>query len=252
MKADDELKAIPKLPLPEPHKEIQGLWDKDNPLSFYNLLPDNFLSKLETCPPEYALMPEVQLQDILYPKQRWSSGHDCFPLDNRVRLAFWAEYERAVRTKEKMYIAAIYTGACSQSYFQHHFLENPEKIAWMLCRPAAYDKKLNETIYSGIDRLREYIARGEVLKRDGTHDPAFVQNVLKIVQFCDARLHGGIVQKIEQKTESKTLNINVDAKSKKPEEMSMEEIEARLKELRIKAETMKNALPEAREVIVID
>lgn len=172
-------------------------------------------------------------ESTLYKTLRSDNGTGPNPTDNRLRLKFWDEYDKAQAQTSKMNMGNVYLGVCSAPYFYQRFLMVPEKVAWMMCVPANYAVKMEEALAFGIEQMRDILAQPHVLP-NGKVDSKLAELKAKIVAMMDIRVKGATVQKIEQKN----MNLNVmttDADvARRITENTMEGIEKKLKELELR------------------
>jgi hypothetical protein len=138
---------------------------------------------------------------------------------NAIRMKFWFEYDEAQAEHRKMKIKNVYTGICEESLFYQSVLSNPEKVAWIITRPASYDIAMAEMHQFALSRLRK------ILEIETKFDSKIGALQLKIFELLDMRIKGAIVQK--------TMNIHASVSSpgQTTEAAKKEEIERRLKEL---------------------
>lgn len=145
--------------------------------------------------------------------------------DNRLRLKFWMEYDRArLRGEARMNIDNVVAGVCYKEYFYAHYLTKPPKLAWMLSMPVGYATKINETLEYGIDQLREVLAMDHMV--NGKPVPTILNLKKSIVDMLHSWVKGAPVQR--------TLAVNVNA-SRNVESiathLSVQELEKKHKEL---------------------
>jgi hypothetical protein len=128
--------------------------------------------------------------------------------DNRLRLQFWLEYDEACNEGRRMMMKKVYGSICQTIVF-HRMLERPERVAWLLTKPAGYEHQLKEALSFGMKRIRDILQTNptDVDKKD-RHRLLELQT--KIAFALDQRVNGAFVQKIEQK--NMNLNINTDDK----------------------------------------
>src|SRR4051794_12800675 len=96
-----------------------GMRDKENPRSLINLLPTNVARALEVIPEDMLLQNEEELRKLVNPDV----------LEERLRIAFWSEYDAAQRQQRKMRIASVYGGLCSSTYFAKRVITSSFKLA---------------------------------------------------------------------------------------------------------------------------
>lgn len=146
---------------------------------------------------------------------------------NMLRLAFWQEYQASLDGDRAMVMERVYGGLVTVGTFYNSYLPRPEFVAWLLCRPTAYETALEEALEFGVTRLREVLELPILV--NGKVDVKTAAVVLKAYQMVEMRLKGGYVQKIEQKS----MNLTGSMKDVKDIQQlkSMEEIQARFKAL---------------------
>lgn len=172
---------------------IHGSLDFSNPRSLVSIAPSFVKKALIDIPIQYLEMNEYELEKIV----------DTNPFINRVRSAFWQEYERAqgeMRQMNGSYIAQ--TVGTLEAYIKKLFKD--EKIAaWILCPPTSYGIFLDEALEFGLKRLRDNVLTLPIV--DPETGEVCVKNaelITKVVAFLDMRKNGAVVQK--------TMNLNVN------------------------------------------
>lgn len=201
--------------------------DPENPRSVINLLTPGvraqILSAIESMPHLFQY-DEHELYRALGKLKAQPSA-----IDNRLRLAFWSEYNRAQENDDHMRGVSIYGGICTHQHFTERYLKRPEKVAWMLCPPTAYETMLEEALQFGVDQLRDILALPLTDER-GKVNTSLAALKERIVARLDSRKFGSIVQRSlnvnmsEDKTTDKRLKEALLANN-------MEEIQKKLRAL---------------------
>lgn len=151
------------------------------------------------------------------------------PTDNRLRLGFWNEYNLAVEESRTMNMRQVFAGVCSQVYFYEVYLKCPERVAWMICPPTAYEKVLDEAIVFGLEQLREVLGL-PLVDEKGKINVSLASLKERIVERLQERKFGTAVQR--------SLSVNVSGQTDRALDhktqqtllgSSMEEIQKRLK-----------------------
>lgn len=147
------------------------------------------------------------------------------PTDNRLRLKFWVEYDRAMAHGGRFTIGNVLASLCTGEYFYKKYLSHPGKVAWLVTPPAGYLVKAEEALEFGLEQLRDLLDQPHV--SFGKVDTKLGELKAKIVMMLDARVKGAVVQR------SMNMNINTSTNTVNKEltGASMEELEKRLKEL---------------------
>lgn len=152
------------------------------------------------------------------------------PTDNRLRLSFWLEYDRAQAACEKMNLSHVYNGVCMRSYFYESYLSKPEKIAWLTCPPASYEVTLKESVTFGLEVMRSILGEDPESYPPGQRIK-FKELQAKIFSLLDMREKGAFTQR----SEIKQMNLNVSSTDGSVAsamlDNSMEAIEKKIKEL---------------------
>jgi hypothetical protein len=215
------------------------LWDRENPRSVVNLIPDTTAQKLlaaVTAKPELFTMDERALRLAVRPT----------PNDNRLRLAFWNEYNRAQEQNTPMRMVSVFAGVVTHQFWDNHYLTKPENVAWLITPPASYLVMAEEALAHGIERLRDILDL-PVVDAYGKVNVKLGELQAKIVAMLDLRVKGAVVQK------NMNLNVNTsDAKAVNAMTLeSMEEIQKKLREIE-KRERQRGFVQVSDEKGVID
>lgn len=230
MKQDD---LTENLPAELPEDAPIDIWDRTNERSVINLLPPALASNIIEASKQRPEFFQIEDERLLRRHLR-ENGTEPTPTDNRLRVAFWHEYERAqTLANPKMVISAIHAGVCSRQLFDRYMLR-PEKVAWILCPPASYTTIAEEALSFGLEQLRDILAlpvqrldaKGRVIV-----DTKLGELQAKIVAMLDNRVKGAVKQTIE----NRNMNLNISTSDKQVAKAAMsgtmDQIERRLKEL---------------------
>lgn len=211
----------------------------ENPDSVQNVAPVEFAKMLDYEEVWQLLVKnsEYELQKKVKPSAE----------QNRLRMAFWREYERAIQVKDKMDPENIYRGIMPKENFYRIVKKEPRVVAWILKQPTNYVNQMEEALNFSMHRVREILEmplykneKRIIAKPDGTSKEMMkrVPNVpmaklmLDVMKMLDQRVKGAIVQRVKQevKTESKSFTANLDIGS---ETKSLADIDAEIKKLSI-------------------
>ena len=227
----------------QPDEEVSN-FDKSDPRSLFNLLPRFLQDRLEQIPAEFFEFTEDQIRQQLFGNEAPDQT------TNRLRVAFWEEYDRVQRYKENILkFQRICEGVCTPAYFMKKVVPDDKKLVWLLHQPSDYNITLHEIHELGLRQLRNVLCL-PILDERGRPNTRLIEVQNKIFQHIDMRLKGGIVQRTDQRN----LNINgqltpeqtaaAAASIPPPKEDSMAEIELRLAALK-----QRSTLLEAPSVI---
>lgn len=214
----------------------------DNPLALENIAPEGFKRALDLDEVWTLLKKndEFDLQKKVKPTAE----------QNRLRLAFWREYERAIQTGDPMLEENIYKGIMARENFMHIVQKENRVMAWVLKQPTNYVNAMEESLNFTMHRVREILEMPlytmitkELPTRDGkiktmqkrVPDTKVAKLILDTMKFLDMRVKGAIVQKVQQevRTESRSVNanFNYNADSDAENEESLADIERRIQAL---------------------
>jgi hypothetical protein len=207
-------------------------WDRNNPRSLVNLVPPLAAKKLEAArlDPYVAEILDIYDESQMVKELR-DIGYGPTATDNRLRLKFWVEYDYAQSNNLKQLdVKRIVAGICSQAFFYTRYLDQPRKVAWLLCPPSGYMAKSEEALTYGLGQLRELLEMPHIDPHTGKLDTKLGELKLKIVALLDQRVKGAVVQK------SMNLHAVTGAQAYKSltgamEKPSMDDLESRLKRL---------------------
>jgi hypothetical protein len=138
---------------------------------------------------------EGELRDHLQPDER----------DERVRLAFWDEYNHSTQCGKKMSLAAMLQGCMSWEAWVTVFEPSDKKMLWVLCPPISYQTAMRNILHVGTERLME-IMRLPIVDENGKADSKTIVNILKAFQLVDLRVKGAVMQKLQIQQQS--LNVH--------------------------------------------
>lgn len=182
------------------------------------LLPAHITEAISKIPHELLEMDEHDLQKLVNPS---------LSLD-RLRLAFWVEYDLAQSQTRHMHVPSIYRGAMNRTYFQQVVLKKPEILAYVICPPADYMLSLKAMLYRTIKQLEKLTEANLIDEKTGEIKLGLARLVIDAHKALDLKVYGAAIQKIESKV--MTVTATVDSLSKD------EDVEKRLSELREKAQ----------------
>jgi len=236
------------------------VFDKNNPISPINLVAESTQREFEFAHkrrPDLFLMDEKELY-----KQLRSESKTPTPTDNRIRMKFWLEYDRAVSLGSKISMTNIATGVCSLGFLKENYLSKAEKVAWMLTIPASYQVIAEEALIFGLEQLREILSMDHIQSKVDPKSGKIVEMLdhklldmkAKIVMMLDMRVKGGVTQRIEQKN----LNMHLDATPRDINQMmeanSMEALKKKLDHLEAMERRLINGgvVPPTVEDIVLE
>jgi hypothetical protein len=212
---------------PNEQHEID-LWDRTNERAVLNLVPGQvqqaFINASQREPEIFG----IDERDLF--KRLRSTGRTPSPTDNRLRMAFWYEYDQAQLTLKPMEMKRVYAGVCSDAYFYQRYLGVPHRVAWMLTPVTDYVTKTKEALDFGLDRIREILER-EPVNHKGQFDSRLAELQVKITWMLEQRVKGAVVQRAEVKTMGLNIHTTDKQVGQAMIENSMESMEKRLKEL---------------------
>jgi hypothetical protein len=204
-----------KVPVPEDFE--QSIFDRENPYSMINKLPEGWDVYLELAKNEvyrFYTKSDVEITNIL--KGKLSER------EHRIRLSLWDEYYRVTDMGfQKMRAITIVRGASTTvEVFERHYANKPEVLAYFFTAPSSYIGTMKQILNEGQQRLLD-IMRLPLQDENGKINTSVMNAVLKTFQLVDLRLKGSVVQRLQ--VDQRTFNANVDLS---PEQVTNAQIEA--------------------------
>ncbi len=187
------------------HQELLGhLFDPDNPISLARKLPERLCAVLMALVTSDSRLPLlVNDEDDLLAHLKDVHNHVPTVNDHRIRFHFWLEYERAVAEGDEMIPRNIHALVCSETAFRRMFLGLGYRAAFLLCRPAGYQKAVQETLHHGLKKMREILDL-PIHDSKGKLNTKLLEIKTKVFTLMDMRVNGAPMQKIHQVNQ--TLN----------------------------------------------
>ena len=213
--------------------------DESNPRAIINLLPKKFgerVREVRASHPQYFNKDDGELYQYLKTMENTPRAND-----DMLRMKFWLEYERVQAFMlDSINLTQVCGGICSIEYFTGFYLRAPDRVAWLMCPPVEYMVRLEEMHTEGLRALSD-ILRKPHEGPGGKLDYKMIDTKIKIFNLVNQRLMGSIVQK----SESKQLNVNVDARDAKDvlaqvTGNNQEALENRLRELELQDARLAN------------
>jgi len=176
----------------------------DKTLSSNVELDDTISEAIRLIPEEYKEMSLKQLHDICKPQE----------IDYEIKIAIWDKIMRG----RKLTCSTLAYGLCSCSFLKRYIFKQPAKVAWLFYPTPDYDQRIEALLNVAYDRYMDLI-------NVDISDAAGANTLLKVIQNLENRVRGSIVQRSEVKNLSLRANVN------QLENKSVDDINARLKEL---------------------
>lgn len=192
-----------------------SLFDVTNPYSLINMVPTKLaplLHQLKTKMPKMHNMTEAAIRKAAEVTDR----------DDRVRIAFWDEYDRATTTRQKMSLGRILTGNIPLETWMSVYERQPMKLLFIITPIKSYATAMKAILDRGVNRLQEIINL-PFHDKDGKLDTRVISQVLKAIQLVDMRVKGAIIQKVQIQQQTMQMNANVSSEALK--ELSINDLE---------------------------
>lgn len=229
--------GVPSLLQAEAEPSPITMWDEANPRSVLALVSKMMREQIKDhvhTNPELFDEDERDLARKLREANKITS-----PVDNRIRLKFWMEFEYAQANHNKeIDVARVYAGICSKEYFYKRYMRSPSKVAWMLCPPSGYALKAEEALEFGLDQLRDMLEQPHVI--GGQLNTKVAELKLKIVALLEPRVKGAVAQKLLHAHAHLTGKAAADAVTGQAVLRTEEQVTKRLKTLREQQHSLRN------------
>lgn len=190
---------------------------------------------------EYHLRTQVRNQ--------LNNSQEGISLVNKLRIAFWDEYERAAREQDYMHFKKVHGGICKAEVCIGLFKSMPVLLAWITSPLAGYLMNRKELNFLSEERMVEIMSVSAV-RHDGRLDARAARVQVELYLALQDRIHGPVIEK----SETKSVNVNVNS-TQTPSEAAgtiamitdMEELDRRLQAVRAKTQALKT-VPQPIEV----
>jgi hypothetical protein len=182
---------------------LNTLYDGDNPDSLLNRIPARLVPIFERVKhklPKTLLSDEKSVRRYVEPDDR----------DDRVRLAFWDEYNASTAAGKRMSLQSIISGTCSWESWITAYEPHDKRMCWIFTPPTSYVSQMRHILHRGTERLLEIINL-PMLTDEGKVDIKVANLILRAWQLADMRVKGGVMQKVQ--IEQKSMNLNLNAES---------------------------------------
>lgn len=209
-------------------RAIQDDIDLSNPKSIVNMAPEPVKSYILRLTEEELAKDE----EVLEKELGWDGKTGIPEFANIFRQNFWDEYDHAIKHNNlTMRPRWVYHGLTNS--WIGAFLRHPPKVSWLIKMPRPYEVSLKEIHLLGLKQMR-YIMAFPLTESNGKINVKLGELKFKILQHVDTRLHGAVVQRIEQKSINLNASMPEGAKLVQEESVavSMDDIERRLAKLR--------------------
>ena len=214
--------------------------DASNPYSLINLVPEYLKSRILQLPQDYFLLSEQQIIHRLRKLEGAPSNWRPDQRANLVRIAFWDEYDRCVKSKiPKIDMIRVHDRICPNQYFRQTFVDNDLYLLYLITPPTHYILSIKECLVMGIERMRETLSASPV-NPDGSVNEKLADIQHRMFQTLDMRLNGGFTQRIDQRV--LTANVSAD-KINSNDPLTLADIDKRIAEL--EAKKLQGTLPPA-------
>lgn len=169
-------------------------------------------------------------------------------VDEKLRVAFWTDYERACRNGDQINIHSVARGVINIRSFNKVIACNPFKLAYILTPPENYTVRLEEMLNLALEEERKIlelplIKKKITVKDDGTEtvhesvDTSLAMVKHKIRESLQNRVHGSVAQRINQFNVNKNFNMD-----KKGDEVPLESMDEKALEKYVQEIKEKNEL----------
>ena len=211
--------------------------DRNNPHSAINIAPQVMAKFISAIPDEFFSMTPTELAKE-FRKGRLGYDKDT-ELEEKLRISFWREYDRATDLGVNMQAERVCSGVCPVGVL-NRVMNNSYRAAYICTPPDDYITTMQELLTIGLDQLRDILLLPHV-DDQGRPLPRMADVKMRIIDSITMRVKGSVAHRLE----TKNLNLNVEADTRRPpteigQLTDPDEIDRRLKEL-LDGQTSKEA-----------
>lgn len=199
-----------------------AIYDVSNARSVINIVPNSLREAMLGLEDKWRNLSEVELKRMCKPEVEHA----------KLRLQFWAEYNKAQDQGRMVQVGAVIRGVCSQEWWNSRVLRCPEKVAYIVVPPRDYLSTMAEMLDFGMDRLRDVLSL-DLVDEKGRANAGLISQMVKIVQMLDLRVKGAVVQ--QHQVLSANINLGSDEAAKLEKVLqanSLDELELEIKRIR--------------------
>lgn len=192
---------------------------------------------------------------FVQPEKELRRNCEVEEIDERLRLAFWDEYNMATGLNRGMSLENVMRGICSIEFWKSHYERDKKKLIWIITPPVSYARSMQFILHKGLDRLQE-IMELPIRNKQGNVDLRAVTQIIKVFQLVDLRLKGSVLHRVQ--VQQQNLNYNADISKNEMDQLAgmsldqLEDLDQKLARLEKTEEKMVNALPPAEKAEVIE
>lgn len=219
-------------------------WGADQPDSVLNVIPKELGELALALPDELFKLSENVLEKSAQVTRQ----------DQRIRIQFWEEYERAHKVADQIDFGNVIagTGLPTWGVYWEKLKSNQQLLAWLMQPPAHYRLQMKEAHQLGLKRLVDILDL-PLMKKDAkgneVPDTAVALLILQAFKLVDQRLHGAVTQKIVQ------AHIHETKPEGEPAATNMAEVDRKLEALKKELENptpvaITGAVPEKQVIEV--
>jgi len=162
------------------------VYDVDDPRSVVNLmLSKKTKEAILAIPEDLRGFSEHELEKSLKPNST----------DQRLRITFWYEYDKAQSTGESMQLNRIVGGVCTSEYWERHVLVKPKKLAYITTPPVDYVVSMKAMLAKSMNEIDEILSLPN-LDTKGKPNKTVIEAKIKLMQYLDAKVKGAIIQRM--------------------------------------------------------
>lgn len=215
---------------------------EDGPGTILSMVSEGLAQAIQRVPADLIDMDEKELAQLT-PYKKFT------PVDVKLRISFWKEYQRAMNKNKKILNSKIFTGICTGRYFYDFFLQNKARVAYML-KPLPSDERMFEELgFLAVEKLRELLTM-DFYDDDGKPNSKTAAVVYKAVELSLNRAHGALLQVIHQKNINLNMNKEITNNSEDghAQELTLDQIDKEIAELEYKKNNLVIEVPHVVEL----
>lgn len=220
----------------------EGIYDQNNPKSLFNLLSPGMQEHLLRTKNSFLndLSPDSMRNNIRYTPE--------YKLVQKIRTAFWIEYDAAQSGNRKMRMTKVWQGLTDNSSQFYNLFKQDHFAAWIFSKPVSKAVREQTILQFAYEQIEDIMCASHYNK-DGTLNPYTAKIKVDIWKHLEERVNGGILKRVAVQSEQKNINVNVEANATQYIEMKKaEELQQKLAELREKTQDLEAVETSAKTI----
>jgi hypothetical protein len=169
---------------------------------------------------------KIPMEILVLSPEEIEARANITPVLGKLRLSFWKLVRESQETGKPFKLKTVYTGICTYANLRNYILNDPYKLCWLLTSPIHMEFENRMMLDIAMDEVRDILDR-PMIDDKGKFDHKLASLKLRAFESLHMKVYP------EQKEKPASPHVPKEALQRRAaiDEMSMEQIEARIAEL---------------------